>query len=97
VVTQFLALLAGGLGTAALLDVWAGHETPILFGLAVFGSFISYIYRCDDSQGWQRGCSGRDSGDMARRIGTAAAAVGTWPGQGGSVTRRCDGGSGGCG
>lgn len=45
VVTQFLVLLAGGLGTAALLDVWAGHDKPILFGLAVFGSFISYIYR----------------------------------------------------
>lgn len=23
---------------------WAGHETPTLFLLAVFGSFISYIY-----------------------------------------------------
>ena len=36
--------MRGGLGVAAVLDRWAGHETPVLLGLAAFGSFISYIY-----------------------------------------------------
>jgi chlorophyll/bacteriochlorophyll a synthase len=37
-------LLAGGLGVAYVLDLWAGHESPTLFYLAVFGSIVSYIY-----------------------------------------------------
>lgn len=44
VVVQFIALLAGGLGVAYVLDRWAGHEQPVVFWLACFGSFISYIY-----------------------------------------------------
>ncbi|KAI4324517.1 hypothetical protein MLD38_030001 [Melastoma candidum] len=44
VVTQVWVLLLSGLGLAFLLDVWAGHEVPILFHLAFGGSLISYVY-----------------------------------------------------
>jgi chlorophyll synthase len=44
VVAQILILLAGGLGVAYTLDYLVGHESPIMFYLAAFGSFISYIY-----------------------------------------------------
>ncbi|KMZ63636.1 Chlorophyll synthase [Zostera marina] len=44
VITQIWVLLLGGLGLGALLDLWAGHTTPIIFYLALGGSFISYIY-----------------------------------------------------
>ena len=44
VIVQIWTLLLGGLGVAAVLDAWAGHETPTLFGLAALGSLISYIY-----------------------------------------------------
>lgn len=42
--TQIAVLLgAGGLVSAAL-DLWAGHEYPVNFALAVFGAFLAYIY-----------------------------------------------------
>lgn len=41
---QFSVLLAGGLAVAGILDYWCGHEFPIVFALALGGSFISYIY-----------------------------------------------------
>jgi len=44
VVAQILVLLGGGIGVAYLLDTLVGHETPTLTFLALFGSFISYIY-----------------------------------------------------
>ncbi|KAF5471521.1 hypothetical protein F2P56_008308 [Juglans regia] len=44
VFTQIWLLLLGGLGLAGLLDVWAGHDFPIIFYLAVGGSLVSYIY-----------------------------------------------------
>jgi chlorophyll synthase len=44
VVTQIIVLLLGGIGLAYLLDVWAGHEFPMITCLAIGGSFISYIY-----------------------------------------------------
>ncbi|TVU18934.1 hypothetical protein EJB05_35054 [Eragrostis curvula] len=44
VITQIWVLLLAGLGLGALLDVWAGHDFPIVFYLAVGGSLISYIY-----------------------------------------------------
>lgn len=36
-------LLLGGIGVAAGLDSWAGHEWPVMTVLAIFGSFISYV------------------------------------------------------
>jgi len=44
VVTQILVLLLAGIGIAYLLDVWAGHDFPVLTCLAIGGSFVSYIY-----------------------------------------------------
>ncbi|XP_027072610.1 chlorophyll synthase, chloroplastic [Coffea arabica] len=44
VITQIWVLLLAGLGLAGLLDVWAGHDVPVLFYLAVGGSLLSYIY-----------------------------------------------------
>ncbi|KAJ6316068.1 hypothetical protein OIU78_019364 [Salix suchowensis] len=44
VITQFCLLLLGGLGLGGLLDVWAGHDFPIVFYLALGGSLVSYIY-----------------------------------------------------
>lgn len=44
VVAQFLVLLAAGVGVASVLDWAQGHEFPTVTALAVFGSFISYIY-----------------------------------------------------
>ena len=44
VVTQMLILLFGGLGISYLLDLWAGHEFPVMFCLTLGGAFIAYIY-----------------------------------------------------
>lgn len=44
VVTQIIVLLVGGLGIAYVLDLWAGHDFPVMFGLTLFGAFIAYIY-----------------------------------------------------
>lgn len=44
VIAQIWVLLLGGLGTAFALDNWAGHDFPTVTGIAIFGSFIAYIY-----------------------------------------------------
>jgi chlorophyll/bacteriochlorophyll a synthase len=44
VVTQILFLLLGGVGLSYFLDVWSGHEFPIMTVLTVGGAFIAYIY-----------------------------------------------------
>ncbi|KAG6433759.1 hypothetical protein SASPL_105375 [Salvia splendens] len=44
VITQIWVLLLAGLGLAGLLDVWAGHNFPVIFYLALGGSLLSYIY-----------------------------------------------------
>ncbi|MDJ0555473.1 MAG: chlorophyll synthase ChlG [Microcoleaceae cyanobacterium MO_207.B10] len=44
VVTQILVLLFAGVGLSYLLDLWAGHEFPIVTILCLFGAFIAYIY-----------------------------------------------------
>jgi chlorophyll synthase len=44
VVTQILVLLFAGIGVAYGLDQWAGHEFPVVTALALFGSFLAYIY-----------------------------------------------------
>ncbi|KAK9808626.1 hypothetical protein WJX72_000823 [[Myrmecia] bisecta] len=75
VVAQFLILLAGGLGIAYVLDQWAGHETPILFILAVFGSFISYIYSAPPLKLKQSGWAGNYA------LGSSYIALPWWAGQ----------------
>lgn len=44
VITQVLVLLFAGIALAYGLDVWAGHEFPIITCLAIIGSIISFIY-----------------------------------------------------
>ena len=58
VIAQIWVLLLGGLGLSYGLDVWAGHEFPINLALAVFGSFISYIYSAPPLKLKQNGWAG---------------------------------------
>ncbi len=44
VITQILFLLISGIVVAFALDVWAVHDFPIITVLALFGSFVAYIY-----------------------------------------------------
>ena len=44
VITQILVLLISGIVVAFALDVWAVHDFPIITVLALFGSFVAYIY-----------------------------------------------------
>lgn len=72
---QFLALLAAGLGTAFALDKWVGHEAPVLFYLAVFGSFISYIYSAPPLKLKQSGWAGNYA------LGSSYISLPWWAGQ----------------
>jgi chlorophyll synthase len=58
VIAQIWFLLLGGLGLSYGLDVWAGHEFPINLVLAIFGSFISYIYSAPPLKLKQNGWAG---------------------------------------
>ena len=44
VITQIVVLLVGGIALSYLLDLWAGHETPVMLYLTLGGAFIAYIY-----------------------------------------------------
>ncbi|BAY42659.1 chlorophyll synthase, ChlG [Scytonema sp. HK-05] len=44
VITQIWVLLVAGVAIAFVLDVWAGHDFPIITVLALLGSFVAYIY-----------------------------------------------------
>lgn len=44
VITQVVALLGGGLILSYLLDLWAGHDFPIMLCLTLLGTFLAYIY-----------------------------------------------------
>ncbi len=44
VIAQILVLLFAGLGLSYLLDLWAGHEFPIMLCLTLGGAFLAYIY-----------------------------------------------------
>ena len=44
VVSQILILLGAGIGLAYILDIWAGHEFPMVTVLCIGGAFVSYIY-----------------------------------------------------
>jgi chlorophyll/bacteriochlorophyll a synthase len=58
VIAQIWVLLLGGLALSYGLDVWCGHEFPINLALAVFGSFISYIYSAPPLKLKQNGWAG---------------------------------------
>lgn len=44
VITQVVVLLGGGLILSYLLDLWAGHDFPIMLCLTLLGTFLAYIY-----------------------------------------------------
>lgn len=75
VIAQILVLLGAGLGTAFLLDQWAGHEQPIMLYLAAFGSFISYIYSAPPLKLKQWGWAGNYA------LGSSYIALPWWAGQ----------------
>lgn len=72
---QVLVLLAAGLGTGYLLDVWRGHEFPTVFALALFGSGISYIYSAPPLKLKQWGWAGNFA------LGSSYIALPWWAGQ----------------
>eukprot|EP00640_Fibrocapsa_japonica_P001271 CAMPEP_0113943258 /NCGR_PEP_ID=MMETSP1339-20121228/22316_1 /TAXON_ID=94617 /ORGANISM="Fibrocapsa japonica" /LENGTH=402 /DNA_ID=CAMNT_0000948083 /DNA_START=62 /DNA_END=1270 /DNA_ORIENTATION=+ /assembly_acc=CAM_ASM_000762 len=75
VITQIWALLLGGLGLAYVLDLWAGHETPTILLLSIFGSFISYIYSAPPLKLKQSGWIGNYA------LGSSYIALPWWCGQ----------------
>jgi chlorophyll synthase len=75
VVSQILLLLLAGISTAYLLDTWAGHEQPTLVFLAIFGSFISYIYSAPPLKLKQWGWAGNYA------LGSSYIALPWWAGQ----------------
>lgn len=44
VITQIWVLFISGIAVAFVLDKWAGHEFPTITVMALFGSFLAYIY-----------------------------------------------------
>ena len=58
VIFQIWFLLLGGLAISYGLDVWAGHDTPVVLLLSIFGSFISYIYSAPPLKLKQNGWAG---------------------------------------
>ncbi len=44
VMSQIVILLVAGLGLAFGLDIWAGHDFPVLTCLTLGGAFLAYIY-----------------------------------------------------
>lgn len=75
VIAQIWVLLAAGIGTAYLLDTWVGHEFPTLTVLAIFGSFISYIYSAPPLKLKQSGWAGNYA------LGSSYIALPWWAGQ----------------
>ncbi|KAH7844237.1 hypothetical protein Vadar_025884 [Vaccinium darrowii] len=75
VITQIWVLLLGGLGLARILDVWAGHDVPIIFYLALGGSLVSYIYSAPPLKLKQNGWSGNFA------LGASYISLPWWAGQ----------------
>ena len=72
---QIWLLLLGGLGIAYGLDLWAGHQTPVLLLLALGGSLVSYIYSAPPLKLKQNGWLGNYA------LGASYIALPWWAGQ----------------
>ena len=72
---QIWGLLIAGLAVSWGLDVWAGHSTPVLFLLALGGSFVSYIYSAPPLKLKQNGWLGNYA------LGASYIALPWWAGQ----------------
>jgi chlorophyll/bacteriochlorophyll a synthase len=75
VIVQIWVLLIAGLGLAYSLDRWAGHTFPTMTVLAVFGSFVSYIYSAPPLKLKQNGWAG------SYALGASYIALPWWAGQ----------------
>lgn len=75
VIAQIWVLLLGGIGVSYGLDVWAGHDFPIVLVLTLFGSFISYIYSAPPLKLKQSGWAGNYA------LGSSYIALPWWAGQ----------------
>lgn len=72
---QIWGLLIAGLAVSWGLDVWAGHSTPVLFLLALGGSFVSFIYSAPPLKLKQNGWLGNYA------LGASYIALPWWAGQ----------------
>ncbi len=72
---QIWVLLLAGLGVAYLLDLWAHHEIPSVFLLALGGSFVSFIYSAPPLKLKQNGWLGNYA------LGASYIALPWWAGQ----------------
>jgi chlorophyll synthase len=72
---QIWGLLIAGLAVSWGLDVWAGHTIPVLFLLALGGSFVSYIYSAPPLKLKQNGWLGNYA------LGASYIALPWWAGQ----------------
>ena len=72
---QIWILLLAGLGVAYGLDLWAGHGTPVVFLLALGGSFVSFIYSAPPLKLKQNGWLGNYA------LGASYIALPWWAGQ----------------
>lgn len=75
VAIQVAVLLLGGFGLSYTLDMWAGHTTPVNLELAIFGSFIAYIYSAPPLKLKQNGWLGTYA------LGASYIALPWWAGQ----------------
>ena len=73
--TQIAVLLLGGLAVGYGLDMWAHHDWPVNFVLAVFGSFIAYIYSAPPLKLKQNGWTG------SYALGASYISLPWWAGQ----------------
>ncbi len=72
---QIWILLLAGLAVAYGLDLWAGHATPVVFLLALGGSFVSFIYSAPPLKLKQNGWLGNYA------LGASYIALPWWAGQ----------------
>ncbi|WP_370455532.1 chlorophyll synthase ChlG [Synechococcus sp. RSCCF101] len=72
---QILLLLLAGLAVAYGLDLWAGHDRPVLLLLALGGSLVSYVYSAPPLKLKQNGWLGNYA------LGASYIALPWWAGQ----------------
>jgi chlorophyll synthase len=72
---QIVVLLLAGLAVAWALDLWAGHQQPVLLLLALGGSLVSFIYSAPPLKLKQNGWLGNYA------LGASYIALPWWAGQ----------------
>lgn len=72
---QIAVLLVAGLAAGGILDLWAGHDWPVNFTLALFGSLVAYIYSAPPLKLKQNGWTG------SYALGASYISLPWWAGQ----------------